>query len=507
MTRLRKKPGVEVPVKEEEERAALGCVLQAGLSSIPETDALLEQLTSQLFFVEDHKLVLDSMRKLRADKHAVDVVTVVSELQRNSDLEAKRKDSLRALVGGLPEAAPSWHNFPSYLATLQEAALKRWTLAKRDKLTALAGSDSLTVDQLREEFDELSEKVHRIGRTKGPVVRALKMSEHLKYVPTEDLNLVGENDIQKGYQGITIIAGPPGTGKSLVATSLAIAGAIGHGNWMGRKVHRQFKTLIIQCENGERRLLKEFQAMKKHHPKIDFDSFIRVTAPPEGGLPFHRPDFRSGIGRIVDDFHPDMMIVDPWTAVAAEDSSKDVIEKLAEMRSMLPPGDACPGMVIVAHPKKPRAEDKGSRGRSLMYTISGSQSLVSSSRCVYVLLPFTDDIQDDRVMWCCSKLSDSEDDPPPDTVWHRRFGTLFEHCDANPKDYWDEDKRSDGPWLTLQMLQTALGKSLMTQTRLATKLADDYNKGKGASSVHKWLKRPEFAQHLEENDGFLRWKD
>jgi hypothetical protein len=372
----------------------------------------------------------------------------------------------------------------------------------------MATSSDFSPDSFKARLSEILETSAAVGRRKGPSVAFVKQSEHLKYQPRENLGLVGDSDITKGYQGVAVIAGPPGSGKSLAAVSLGIAGALGTGHWMGRPVHRQFRTLIVQCENGAGRLKKEFAAMAAAYPKTDFDPWLRISLPPEGGLPFHRPEFRRELSRMVDEFRPDVVIVDPWTAVAAEDAAKDIIEKLAEMRSCLPAGDECPALVIVAHTKKPRAEDKGNRGRALMYSVSGSQALVATARSVFVLLPYTDDIQDDRVLWACAKLSDS-DTAPADSVWHRRLGTLFQHCDDDPEAFWKDPSERPAMWLTAEMLQDVLtrpAKAAMTQTRLCDTLAEKFNGGRGASSVHKWLKRGEFAALLSTTGGLVSWK-
>lgn len=495
------KPSADIPHSADSEQAALGCVLLAGTSkSTAEVDALMEQLTPRMFWMESHRLIYQAVSDLRSGRHGIDLITVGEKLRQGGNLEE---------VGGLAylsfcmDATPSMFNFPFYLDTLQTMALRRWTLLKRDRLADLATADGLTLDQIREEFDEISDTAHKIGKQKRKAVMAVKPTEHMKYQPNETLGLIGDGDITKGYQGVTIIAGPPGSGKSMVASSLAIAGALGVGYWMGRKIHRKFRTLIIQCENGAARLKKEFEAMRANYPDVDFDEAMRVTLPPEGGLPFHRPEFRREIARLVEEFKPDVLVLDPWTAVAAEDASKEIIDKLAEIRSMLPAGDACPALVIVAHTKKPRSEDKGSRGRALMYAVSGSQALVSTARCVYVLLPFTDDIQDRRVLWACSKLSDSEN-PPADTVWFRRLGGMFQHCDDNPEEYFAEDRRENRDWLTPEMLQTVLANGVsMSASKLAQTLADKFNQGKGKSSVHKWLKKEEFALLLTETAGLL----
>lgn len=496
----------QTPADPDVERAALGCVLLAGLDgSQAEVDSILAQLSHKLFHYPDHADVFAAMVDLRNTKHAVDLVTVGAELRRKFG-QTVYANQLVALLPILIEGVPSWHNFPHYLETLQGLALRRWILFKRERLGDLGRDQTVTLDAIREEFAELTEAADKAGRPKAKALVAVRMSEHLKYNPPEALGLVGDTDVTKGYQGVTVIAGPPGSGKSLAAASLAISGAIGKGYWMGRQVHRQFRTLIVQCENGAMRLRKEFEAMARHHPGVQFDDWVRITLPPEGGLPFHRPEFRRELGRLVEEFKPDVLVVDPWTAVAAEDAAKDIIDKLAEIRSMLPPGDQCPALVIVAHTKKPRQEDKGNRGRALMYSVSGSQALVATARCVYVLLPFTDDIQDDRVLWCCAKLSDSEK-PPADTVWHRRLGTLFQHCDDNPEEFWAEEK-DDRQWLTLDMVRDAMkGGRIVTQSRLAETLADEHNGGKGKSTVHRLLKKPPFVEHLKNDGGLLSWTD
>lgn len=491
-----------IPFSEVDERGALSCVLLAGIESQPEVDELLSQLKPSLFWDSRHQVILDAMRTLRNQRHAVDLVTVSRTLMNRN---GEAKGALEVLPG-LLEVAPSWANFPSYLEELQRQALRRWTLEKRERLTNLAMQPNLSLDTLRDEFGDLAEKADRIGRPRRTQIQAVSDQELAAYTPVESLGLVGDTDVQKGYQGITVIAGPPGSGKSLVAVSLAIAGAIGSGFWMGRKVHRQFRTLIVQCENGAMRLKREVEARGRHHPGVDFGNWIRTTLPPEGGLPFHRPEFRRELSRLVEDWQPDVIVVDPWTAVAVEDQAKDIVDKLAEIRSMLPAGDACPALCIVAHTKKPRPEDKANRGRALMFSVSGSQALVSTARCVYVLLPFTDDIQDDRVLWACAKLSDSEA-PPADSVWHRRLGTLFAHCYDNPADYWAEDKGNDQQWLNLDMVRDSLGDAMMTRSRLVERLCDQHNGGKGASTVYRLLARKPYLDHLKSEGRMVSWQD
>ena len=425
------------PHSEASERAALGCVILAGeQGSQAEVDALLMQLKPRLFYTQNCADTCQAMLRLRIEGHAVDQVTVARKLKDDG------KHIHPAFIAQLPDDVPSLWNFPTYLDDLKDKALRRWTLQRRERLAELAHATELTPDMLRAEFGEIFEAANKIGSQRGPVLVSVGPAKHAaEYQPTESLCLVGSGDISKGYQGVTVIAGPPGSGKSLSADALAIAGAIGSGYWMGRKVHRRFRTLIIQCENGAMRVKMVGDKMRENFPHLPIDEWIQITLPPEAGLAFHRAEFRQAVAALVRQFKPDVVIIDPWTAVAADDMAKDIIDKLAEIRTCFPAGDECPALVIVAHTKKPRIEDKGNRGRALMYSVSGSQALVSTARAVFVVLPFTDDIRDDRILFACAKLSDARpEDTPADTVWHRRLGNLFQHCGDNPEDFWTRDE-------------------------------------------------------------------
>lgn len=450
-------PDALPPHSEESERAALGCIiLAAETGSQAEVDALLAQLKPRLFYLVPCQDVCAAMIRLRNEGHAVDAVTVARKLKDDG------KDVHPAFVSMLADGVASVWNFPTYLADLRDKALRRWTLAKRERLAELAHATELSPDTLRAEFGEIFEAANKIGTSRGPVLVSVGPARHAaEYQPKEALNLVGFGDITKGYQGVTIIAGPPGSGKSLASDSLALAGAIGNGTWMGRKVHRKFRTLIIQCENGAMRVKQVGEEMQRNHPHLDIDDSIRISLPPEGGLAFHRAEFRQAVAKEVREFGADVVVIDPWTQVAADDTAKDIVDKIAEIRSCFPAGDDCPALVIVAHTKKPRVEDKGNRGRALMYSVSGSQALVSVCRAGFVVLPYTDDIQDDRVMFCCFKLSDAKpEQTPADTVWHRRLGDLFAHSTANPEEFWtrgEEDGREKRKAVSREQLREIFG--------------------------------------------------
>ena len=112
------------------------------------------------------------------------------------------------------------------------------------------------------------------------------------------------------------------------------------------------------------------------------------------------------------------------------------------IRSCFPQGGDCPGLLIVAHTNKPRPEVVR-KGRNLVFNISGSVALVNTARCVYMLLPWSDELTDHRIYWACVKLNNGQMYSP--SVWIRRKGAPFDHDpNTNPEDWGrneDEDTR------------------------------------------------------------------
>jgi hypothetical protein len=433
----------------EAERGCLGCVLAA--SSERDADAMLEALRPALFYDLRHQKILQKCRELRAAHRAVDLVTLTGSIGGNA-----------AEVGGMAYLQkmdpPSVANFPSYLDTLEEKATLRRALLLAGRLSSVVYEQSENLGaRVREAMKEVGEDLTEPTKSERPVLLITDPDRISKHKLREDLCLVGDNEICRGYEGIACIAGPPGSGKSLSASALALSGAIGKGDWFARNVHRRYKTLMIQAENGTVRMKSEFEAMIRNNPGVRLSDWIRISHPPEGGLPFHRPEFRRAFRRSFEDFRPDLITLDPWTAVAVDDGASDVVQKLAEIRSCLPPGDDCPGIVIVCHTRKPKAEGIR-RGRGLLNELSGSLALGSTARAVFVMLPFTDDIRDDRVLWSCAKLSNGE--AKPDSVWHRRIGSNFAHCKDDPTEYWNRDERPERTAVSRDELREIYGERM-----------------------------------------------
>ena len=320
-----KKPAADAlpPHSEMDERAALGCVLLEADKSPNEQEALLLQLRPSLFYDLRHQTIFPAMVEIKQCNHALDTVTLISFLKSRKQLELAGGVEY---VAALADDVPSVWNFPTYLGTLREKALRRWTLSKQARMGELAHAEELTPEQLRAEFSEIYEQSERIGGSIRPKLKIWRAKDILKHQVPQHLALVGDNEICMGYDGVVVMAGPGSSGKSLCTAALALAGAIGKGTWMGRKIHRKFKTLIIQAENGITRMKKEVEALTENHPGVNIHDHIFFSEPPEGGLPFHNAEFRTAVRRAVAELQPDLVIIDPWSQVATEDAAKEVVD-------------------------------------------------------------------------------------------------------------------------------------------------------------------------------------
>lgn len=428
------------PHSPEAEQGVLGCLLLD--PALLKNDAI-KRVPLDAFYDLRNAEVFKAMRELQKKGGVVEVITLQQHM-KDADKKTFAQIGGIAFLAGLPDCVPSAVNWTYYLDILKEKHALRKTIELCRVTESRIYDYEGEVEDLMMGIRSDMETITGLGIT-GDNRRALKIwkaSELSEFVPPDHLELVGDNEIFMGYEGVVVFAGPGSSGKSLAAAALALAGARGDGYWMGRKVHRQFKTLVIQAENGKRRLKNMLGQMTANHPEIDIENHVYFSEPPEGGLPFETADFRAALRDEVARLKPSLVILDPWSHVGCEDSADAIKAKLTEIRSCFPYGDDCPCLMIIAHTKKPRAEDVR-RGRGLMYMVSGSINLVNTSRCCYVMLPWTDDIEDKRVYFATPKLNDGANYAP--TVWERKFGTFFVHDEkTNPKDFGKTDEEERG---------------------------------------------------------------
>jgi hypothetical protein len=200
---------------------------------------------------------------------------------------------------------------------------------------------------------------------------------------------------------------------------LAVAGATG-AEWFGLKTRCKFRTAILQNENGRHRLKAELGEIGTE----GLNDSIRISEPPPFGMAFDRADFRAALAAWFEDWKPELVVFDPWNSAARDDGQRDYWELFQCLKAVLPKGDAAPALVIVAHTRKPKADDRR-MGRALLNDVAGSHVLGSVPRSVFIMQLASDDPEDDRIVWTCCKNNDGKEGPR--SPWHRRNG-LFQPC-------------------------------------------------------------------------------
>jgi len=118
---------------------------------------------------------------------------------------------------------------------------------------------------------------------------------------------------------------------------LAEAGATKH-EWFGLPVHCEFRTLIVQNENGRFRLEQEFSELDIEK----LESFVRITPLQPYGITFDNSEFRDQLAAIIDDFKPGVIGIDPWNSASRDEKAKNYQDTFSLIRQVIPAGDAAP---------------------------------------------------------------------------------------------------------------------------------------------------------------------
>lgn len=272
----------------------------------------------------------------------------------------------------------------------------------------------------------------KIAAPREPRIKFYSPSQLRAYQPDKDMVLVGDNHIMLGE--VFVIGGEPGVGKSRAATALAVSGAT-ERSWFGLRVHRRFRTMIVQTENGLFRLQQEFGSLDIAD---DIEDWIRVCEPPPFGLTLNNAEFQEDIKAEMHGFRPECVVLDPWNAAAKDDHQRDYLETFNSLRNLLPTGPDKPALGILAHTRKPTRDDNRTGGTALMHSLAGSYILTSVPRAIFVMIRGSEDETDDSVVLFNPKNSNGTN--AARSAWHRRTSGFTPHGDFDWREF---DKPAD----------------------------------------------------------------
>lgn len=430
------------------------CIIGAILLEPSEAFDLINEsgFDQELFLDRDLKYLFEKLKAYHDEGNGIDIATAYGLVSPDSRL--KRKFSSR-MLGDMMERVPSVGNLPSYIEQIAEAGQKKSLLESVEKLQRDLKNGALPVDEILQEFIEvLNKKSSARGVHPKRAFEVMTPSQLAEYEPDKSACLIGDTHITKG--AFSIFAGHGGVGKSRLALWMAVCGATCKP-WMGLTVHRQFKTYILQAENGATRLSKEFKALIAKYPDTDFDEFIKITPPPAEGMLINDRDFVRTLKADIKGFKPDVVIVDPWTELASDGTQRDYAEVYRSLRRIVPSGEGNPALVVIAHCRKPDSKSKSRpRGRQLMHEIAGSYSLPSKARSAFVLEAGSDSVESEDVVFTVAKLNDADMTSP--SAWAREQVGFTENHEFDWEAYHEgaserENKRSVSDDLALEILE------------------------------------------------------
>src|SRR5438552_3229543 len=142
------------PHSVEAEQAVLGGLLLDSAA----WDNVADVITAEDFYRADHKLIFQAIAALAATSKPTDVVTVVGELERRSELE---QAGGMATVGALARETPTAANVRAYADIVRERSILRQLVTAGSEIaSAVFNNDGETA---RELVDKAEQKVFEIA--------------------------------------------------------------------------------------------------------------------------------------------------------------------------------------------------------------------------------------------------------------------------------------------------------------------------------------------------------
>jgi hypothetical protein len=232
------------PHDDAAEAGALGCVLLANGTAAE----LFDQLHAEHFYDVRHQQVFSALRCLRTDGKALDTVTLAQWLRDKNRVEDAGGI---AYIASLPEQTPSEANFPSFLETLDDRALRRAVLLDTGDLRSKAEDPAIATEQLRTAAKTF------LSAYSGPDARLVDRLENrlfnITVKPPEALpryRLAGVPICTPG--NLTAISAIPKGGKSAFVSAM-IAGpmASGGADCLGVESSNPHGHAIIHCDTEQ----------------------------------------------------------------------------------------------------------------------------------------------------------------------------------------------------------------------------------------------------------------
>jgi replicative DNA helicase len=225
-------PGGRIPPHDlEAEQAVLGAVLLEPTALA----RVLEVLTPETFYRENHGQIYRAMQELFHDGVEIDLITLGDQLGRNGVLERVGGRTQLAL---LQESVPTAANIVYHAHIVREKAQKRGLIKAGSAIAGLGFDDAVEADealnQAQSAIYQVAEK--RLGTTLESLYPLLRSAmERVDSLMVSGKGIIGVpsgfydlDRLTSGFKpsDLIIVAGRPAMGKTSWATSVALHAAV-----------------------------------------------------------------------------------------------------------------------------------------------------------------------------------------------------------------------------------------------------------------------------------------
>jgi replicative DNA helicase len=247
-----------LPANEEAEKSILGAIL---LDNFAYNEAA-EHLKPEDFSLDSHRRIYTRMQDLAESSRAIDLITLVEELDRRKELQAIGD---AAYISGLLDGVPDRPSIEHYVKIVRDKALLRGLIHTASAAISRAAEQSDTAEEILNDTEasifELSEK--RIGRgfmgvldivkdSFGSVDALLQRGQRITGLETHYTDL---DEMTSGFQksDLVILAARPSMGKTSLAMNIAENAAIEDKKVVGMfslEMSREALLLRLLCSQA-----------------------------------------------------------------------------------------------------------------------------------------------------------------------------------------------------------------------------------------------------------------
>lgn len=186
-------------------------------------------------------------------------------------------------------------------------------------------------------------------------------------------------------QGVGLIVGKAGTGKTQFALQLACSLALGHDRFLRwNNVSGKKKVLFLSLEMGPGAIQRFISTVAETYPDRQTLNKNFLLMPQGEALPLDKEAGQNFLNNILDEFMPDIIVIDSLVKVMSgklsdELSARDLFAYLGRVRNKYRTA-----ILIVAHPRKD-PNDKSEKSPTELSDVYGSTYLTTDADFVLSL--------------------------------------------------------------------------------------------------------------------------